>query len=221
MQYVDGTGVTRKCIVWYGPENSNYSSYGVQIITKDTVEDVELGNGTGSDQYKDETYFNTAMNSYNTAIIYILNKKAETYLNTTYANDVRSVGSVPNNKNSQATEYQYISFSQKYSGSFLKGDNNYLTDREQMTKLGIAASDQNYWLASRHVTSHKEVVYFDIYYMGTTGNLTNENLCYIYDTGTFSSNSFTHGLRPVFTLKPGIKVTGGSGTSDDPYTLGI
>ena len=221
VQYVDGTGVTRKCIVLYGPENSNYSSYGVQIITKDTVEDVELGNGTGSDQYKDETYFNTAMNSYNTAIIYILNKKAETYLNTTYANDVRSVGSVPNNKNSQATEYQYISFSQKYSGSFLKGDNNYLTDREQMTKLGIAASDQNYWLASRHVTSHKEDVYFDIYYMGTTGNLTNENLCYIYDTGTFSSNSFTHGLRPVFTLKPGIKVTGGSGTSDDPYTLGI
>ena len=221
VQYVDGTGVTRKCIVLYGPENSNYSSYGVQIITKDTVEDVELGNGTGSDQYKDETYFNTAMNSYNTAIIYILNKKAETYLNTTYANDVRSVGSVPNNKNSQATEYQYISFLQKYSGSFLKGDNNYLTDREQMTKLGIAASDQNYWLASRHVTSHKEDVYFDIYYMGTTGNLTNENLCYIYDTGTFSSNSFTHGLRPVFTLKPGIKVTGGSGTSDDPYTLGI
>ena len=221
VQYVDGTGVTRKCIVLYGPENSNYSSYGVQIITKDTVEDVELGNGTGSEQYKDETYFNTAINSYNTAIIYILNKKAEIYLNTTYANDARGVGSVPNNKNSQANEYQYISFSQKYSGSFLKADSNYLTDYEQMKKLGIASSDKNYWLASRHVTSHNEDVYFDIYYMGTAGNLTNENLCYIYDTGTFSSNSFTHGLRPIFTLKPGIKVTGGSGTSDDPYTLGI
>ena len=31
----------------------------------------------------------------------------------------------------------------------------------------------------------------------------------------------TYGLRPVFTLKDEVKVTGGSGTQDDPYTLGV
>ena len=31
----------------------------------------------------------------------------------------------------------------------------------------------------------------------------------------------THDIRPVFTLKSGLKVTGGSGTSEDPYTLGV
>ena len=31
----------------------------------------------------------------------------------------------------------------------------------------------------------------------------------------------TYGLRPVFTLKDEVKVTGGSGTEDDPYTLGV
>lgn len=36
-----------------------------------------------------------------------------------------------------------------------------------------------------------------------------------------SSSEATYGLRPVFTLKEEVKITGGSGTKDDPYTLGV
>ena len=35
------------------------------------------------------------------------------------------------------------------------------------------------------------------------------------------ANNLGGGLRPVFMLKSEIKVTGGSGTEQDPYTLGI
>ena len=41
--YVDGIGEPRDCVVLY----DSSSSYGVEIITMETVEDIELGNGTG------------------------------------------------------------------------------------------------------------------------------------------------------------------------------
>ena len=39
--------------------------------------------------------------------------------------------------------------------------------------------------------------------------------------GALHDYDFTCGLRPVFTLKSNVKVTGGSGTSASPYTLGV
>ena len=42
--------------------------------------------------------------------------------------------------------------------------------------------------------------------------------------GTISEDApveFTGGIRPVVVLKSNVKVTGGSGTSNNPYTLGI
>lgn len=45
-------------------------------------------------------------------------------------------------------------------------------------------------------------------------------LCYIHHEGGPYSYDRTAGLRPVFKLKDTVKVTGGSGSSVDPYTLG-
>ena len=36
-----------------------------------------------------------------------------------------------------------------------------------------------------------------------------------------SSGSYCFGVRPVVSLKSGIQITGGSGTQENPYTLGI
>ena len=44
--------------------------------------------------------------------------------------------------------------------------------------------------------------------------------CYVNFEDRIDSHGYNYGLRPVFTLKPGIKITGGNGTSDSPYTLG-
>ena len=216
--YYDKNNTRRVCIVLY-----NTSSYGVQIITDDIVESVKLGNGTGTTKADyGTTEFNTAMNSYN-SVISTLNKRAEAYLDTKgYASDARSVGSVPNNKNSQSgyftSSYSYMT---DYNGKLRDADTNYKTDYNQMADLGIEDIGRLYWLASRHVSSESSYNLFGVYVVnpGSTG-LAHLAICYVYsDDGVLSiSNSF--GLRPVFTLKSGIKVTGGNGTESSPYTLG-
>ena len=52
VRYIDKNNIERDCVVLYDA-NSNY---GVQIITMDTVEDVDLGNGTENIQWENETY---------------------------------------------------------------------------------------------------------------------------------------------------------------------
>ena len=54
---------------------------------------------------------------------------------------------------------------------------------------------------------------------GSGSGLGSSGMCKIQHNQTFGV-TFTWGFRPVFKLKPGIKVTGGSGTSSSPYTLG-
>ena len=220
VKYVDKTGVTRTCIVLYGPENANYSSYGIQIITMETVEDVELGNGTGSGTANsDEELFEIGKNSYNN-LIGTLNTRAEGYLNTTYASAARSVGSVPDNPNSEAqlltSDYSWFD----NSGMIRDEDENYLADVNQMRTLDdIIAVGEEYWLASRSnsIMSVKGSFYMRyVYTSGTVGGIS------VLDASStiVHSRSYTKGLRPVFTLKTGIKVIGGNGEETSPYTLG-
>ena len=142
------------CIVLYDKayNEKNKTNYGIQIIAEDTVgDDVTLG---GSDFY-------TARDSYNTAIT-TLNAKAEEYLNTVYALDARCVGSVPDNKNAEATDSYSVS-SGHTSIYLLESDTNYETDLEQMhlVNSNIAITGESYWLASRNrytYTSHSSTI---------------------------------------------------------------
>ena len=45
------------------------------------------------------------------------------------------------------------------------------------------------------------------------------NLCYVNNGGAARGGSSTLGLRPCFYLKSNIKITGGNGTSESPYTM--
>ena len=214
--YEDKTGTIRKCVVLYGPENENYESYGIQVITMEAVEDVELGNGTGHSD--NASHFNKAMNVYNNAIN-TLNTKASVYNNSTYSTLARSVGSVPNNINSQSGYHKITSFTSSYSGKLRDTDDNYLTDYNQMEILEIHDIDKNYWLASR-IVEEGIFAYFCVRSINSNGNLGNSNLCNVWDDGS-SSFSSTKGLRPIFHLKSGTKVTGGNGTESSPYILGV
>ena len=146
VQYVDGKGTTRECVVLYDAS----SGYGVQIITMETVESIHIGNGTG-DPETSTSYFNTAVNSYNSAIT-SLNAKANEYINTTYASSARSVGSVPNDPSSESGMYTSSDdFMSGYTGKIRNTDENYVTDYDKMTELRIADIDTIYWLASRYM----------------------------------------------------------------------
>ena len=198
------------CIVLYDKayNEENGTNYGIQIIAADTVgDDVTLGSSD----------FNTATNSYNTAIT-TLNAKAEEYLNTTYASDARCVGSVPNNKNTESgnftSEYSYMS---SYT-SFKDADTNYETDYNQMGTLNIRRANSDYWLASRSVDSGTISSYFNVRSVNTNGIVKGIDFCYVGSSGNIRANERSKGFRPVFTLKSGIKVTEGDGEAT-PYTL--
>lgn len=77
-----------------------------------------------------------------------------------------------------------------------------------------------YWLASRYVSSPGSIN-FNVRVFGTDGSLYDALFCSVSYNGSKSVGSESYGLRPVFHLKPNIKITGGSGTEDDPYILGV
>ena len=218
VNFKDATGVTRLCAVLYDAS----SEYGVEIITMDTVEDIELGNGTGNQQQNNTTYFNIMINSYNNAII-TLNARASAYNNSEYSEMARCVGSVPNNPTSESTTYRTSidSYMSNFNGKFKDKDTNYLADYNQMGTLGITSIAKGYWLASRAGdwnSSYSDVI---VWSMNNQGYPDGIRLGYIYNNGNTLSTSTKLGLRPVFHLKEGVKVVGGSGTQDDPYELGM
>ena len=218
--YEDGKGITRKCAVLY----DNSSGYGIQIITMETVEDFWMGIDADAeaDVYNQErNNFFTTYNEYNTAIG-TLNTKAEAYINPLYASDARCVGSVPNNKNSEAGIFS--SSREEMSGYFVRNqDDNYLTDYNKMVELGIVNLNTVYVLASRVGYFSSRDIDADMRAIDNYGHLIEfsraNSLIGINSTGRLISFAKGYGLRPVFTLKPGLKVTGGNGTSESPYTL--
>ena len=211
IEYVDGTGVKRLCGVLY----DNTSEYGVEIITVNCVEQMQLGNTED---------FMLSMNEYNN-IISTLNNATQKYLNTTYADAVRCVGSVPGNPNYDGAG-MYIdnnpySYLYEYSGKFKNTDTNYVTDYEQLWEARLNHSDNNYWLASREVEYNLSYTYFKVRRLFDNGTFDGmQYLGLISGDATYPTGINIGGLRPVFHLKPGIKITAGMGTKEDPYILG-
>ena len=182
----------------------------MQLITSACVgNDVTLG----------DSDFTTSMNSYNNAIS-TLNSAAEAYNNSDYST-ARCVGSNPTTPSAEAGYYTFTEFSSSYSGKLKDTDTNYETDYNQMESLEINDIDDRYWLASRLVRSSSNNSYFYVRSVITSGSVASSGLCGVYSGGDAFANFNSYGLRPVFTLKSGIKVTGGNGESGTPYTLGL
>ena len=187
------------------------SEYGVQLITSACVgSDITLGDENDN--------FTNAMNSYNNAIS-TLNSAAGAYNNSDYST-ARCVGSNPINPSTEAGMHT-TQFSSSYSGQLKDTDTNYETDYNQMTTLEINDIDDSYWLASRYVNSNSSYSYFLVRCVYPGGDVYNYLMCHVYSDGRTLASSHSYGLRPVFTLKSGIKVTGGNGESGTPYTLGL
>ena len=158
------------------------------------------------------------MNSYNKAIS-TLNSAAGEYNNSDYST-ARCVGSNPINPSTEAGMHT-TQFSSSYSGRLKDTDTNYETDYNQMELLKINDIADEYWLASRIVASNSISSRFDVRCVYASGSVSGNSLCYVNSLGGTGAYSNSYGLRPVFTLKSGIKVTGGNGESGTPYTLGL
>ena len=190
------------------------SEYGVQLITSDTVTD-SYTLGADDDFDGNKTLYNNVISTLNSAV--------SSYNNSTYST-VRCVGSVPNNPSQDSAGYFTSSYSymSSYNGQFKDTDTNYKTDFDQMGTLGIRNIGKTYWLASRIVDSNSSNSGFRVRYVASSGSLGNYYLCRVRSSGSTDAGSHSYGLRPCFTLKSGIKVTGGDGTSaGTAYTLGV
>ena len=209
VQYIDKSGITRRCIVIY----DSTSGYGTQVVTERGVDSVTIGV---------EGDLETSIEEYNN-IINTLNTKAKEYLNTDYASSARCLGSNPINPAAQSGYYRDKGFNfSEYNGKLRDGDENYVSDLEKIKSYN--RSCRNVWLASRYVVQSEDTgrVTFYVASVGTSSSkYTVNEICIFGSSISDYSKSETMEICPVFTLKDNVKINGGSGTSSDPYTLTI
>ena len=175
-----------------------------------------------------EDDFNASRDSYNNAIV-TLNTEAEKFRKKDdgIAEVARCVGSVPNNPNYDGAGMytRRDSWFSSYNNTFKNTNNNYTADWNQMQSIvingqGIHNIGKYYWIASRLVRASSSASTFHVRFVSSSGSLSDGYLCRVFSSGSvrgYSSSAF--GLRPVFRLKSGIKVTGGDGSEGNPYTL--
>ena len=88
-----------------------------------------------------------------------------------------------------------------------------------MRALNIRDIDESYWLAWRDVGYSSSYSAFYVKYVSPSGDVS-DYLCGVFSNGYAGSYGYAKGLRPIFHLKSGIKVTGGTGEEGSPYILG-
>ena len=211
----------------------NDDTHGIQIISADNVGNVTLGNGDTLVGNADFEYdgsvtindnFKLAATSYNKAVT-TLNNKAKTYKNST-ALDARCLGSDPVPTNGVFAEdvagywsrsYEYL---KKYgwNDKFKTSDTKYKEDVAKLNSLGLNISTDS-WLASRYVSSYSSYTCFDVRSVSSSGDTNDEYLCYVDPDGSVSSYSPSNAFRPVFLLPSGVIISGGDGSSENPYVI--
>ena len=104
------------------------------------------------------------------------------------------------------------------------GDNLYTKDYNLVNSvLGTAVARKPngitayYWMASRYYYYSSATDYrWNERYVATSGSVISTKYLYYYDSSSFDSYNDNNYLRPILTLKSGLKYTG-SGTEDKPY----
>ena len=110
-----------------------------------------------------------------------------------------------------------------WNNIFKSGDENYSEDLKQLSDLSLTPYGWSVWLASRYVTSESDYTEFYIRQL-TFLELSSEQLFYVGNLGKMDTSldmKFSGDFYPVFLLSSSVKITGGDGTSDNPYELGI
>ena len=214
IKYTVSDGNKHNFIILYGSENENYNKYGIQAIAENTIGEIRFAQSKPIDE---------AIIVYNEAITK-LNSIADSYNNNKFSTFGRSVGSVPDNRKQEPSSYYYTNFISKYSGKLKRADENYKEDYEQMLKLNILKVNSNgYWLASRNIIERNNEAVFSIRAISYDNLRGDDSICGLKsnDNGTYITWGNYRSVRPVFQMIENVKITGGNGTKESPYELGI
>lgn len=123
--------------------------------------------------------------------------------------------------------YKNIFTNEEYLNTYVvnqfKGDDdNYVTDWNKLRNLGLHNPGYRFYLASRYADCDEDnngVSSFGIRVV----SFSSVNKQYLWMVNSVENGAGTYnselGLRPVFLIKSNVIISGGSGTSSDPYTL--
>ena len=212
----------------------NDDTHGIQIISADNVGDVTLGSGDTLVGNADFEYdgsvtindnFKLAATSYNKAVT-TLNNKAKTYKNST-ALDARCLGSDPVPTNGVFAEdvAGYWSGSDEYlttygwNDKFKTSDSKYTEDVAMLNSLGLNLSTGDTWLASRNVYPDSSRTDIRVRFVRSSGRANVASLCYVLPYRDVKSFSPSLAFRPIFLLPSGVIISGGDGSSGNPYVI--
>ena len=208
-----GETTPTKCIVLYSD-----SENGLQIIPVNALSKTYTI-GTSDSNLTSMEKFNTVKNQYNT-LITDLNNLAKSYVDEQgIAKTARAIGTVPNDPDFDDAEDVTFGDYGPFKGVF----NYYETyDEVRLKDVGaLAASNYGeYWIADRDVWKNSYITIV-LTYIGWDGNQNRyEAASMKYDGDKIGFTEETKKIRPIFCLN-NVKITGGKGTSDEPYTLGV
>ena len=155
----------------------------------------------------------------------ILNDYCANYVNSTYATSGRSVGATSSSIGQiNTTQYPITHAKAQEVGNSNPPftDMEYQSDQTLIENNSALRHSSGYvWLASRNLYTIDSYSGFFVRCLGTNGSMSNIGLSDEDSDGRTNDYSGSSGVRPVITLKSGIKITGGTGDVDHPYTIGI
>lgn len=214
--YTNGLQMISKNSMKYNGENFSLG-YNDSLVTdwNALISVADLDGSGDLDSFEKSVY------SYNNAIT-TLNTACESLVTPSqYITSVRSVGSNPRNKDSENTT-KYTSDNLKNWASGIGNgignstDENYVSDYNVITSLGINNTGSYYWMASRLIDERTDKIYFRVGSFISTGYYSSTSLWRVEESTTVGTN-FKAALRPVVSLIDDIQFSGGTGTETDPY----
>lgn len=208
---------------WAYTQTVKPSSYtgGWQVLSND---------GTTVELISSDLVTITNTNTTNTNLLYLsgetgyknavktLNTVAGAFLNTSLAENVRSAGATSSSLDTitKTLTYKPTNYTELTDMEFYKDFANMC-----VSGTATATSGNCCWLASRGCGCDSGWCHFGVRSAGGPAGWGWGGIVYISPGGSTSSNSFNLGVRPIVSLKSTLKVTGGSGSQEDPYTLGL
>ena len=156
-----------------------------------------------------------------------LNRLCSAYVNSTYATSGRCLG-----YNAGAGTIDESKYPITWEETYTNGNNGFpYTDGQngEDIRLMNTKDGENYplrvsgtvWLASRYLYADSGSSRFAVCYVKAEGNGDYYILYLSNSDGSSNTKSSVYGVRPVISLKSGIRIVGGDGTSENPYQIAI
>ena len=156
-----------------------------------------------------------------------LNRLCSAYVNSTYATSGRCLG-----YNAGAGTIDESKYPITWEETYTNGNKGFpYTDGQngEDIRLMNTKDGENYplrvsgtvWLASRSLGTSSSYSGFNVRRVDAGGNVGSLNLYQSYSGGGVNTISPVYGVRPIITLKSGIRIVGGDGTSENPYQIAI